>query len=82
MARRLTRFASILGLFLLAYGIVWLAIWNPGAQSDLDSLLELGSPSQARLMIVAGALLLLTANIIRLIVRLASRKGSAEVSKR
>jgi len=82
MVRRLTRLASILGLFLLAYGIVWLAIWNPGAQSDLDSLpLELGSPSQARLMIVGGVLLLLAASITRLMVKVASRKGSVRVPK-
>lgn len=30
MARRLTRFATILGFLFLAYGIGWLAIWNEG----------------------------------------------------
>jgi uncharacterized membrane protein YphA (DoxX/SURF4 family) len=70
MARRLTRFASILGLLFLAYGIGWLAIWNGGVQGDssLDWMpFELSSPVAARLMVVGGLLLLLVAGIIRLV---------------
>jgi uncharacterized membrane protein YphA (DoxX/SURF4 family) len=82
MARRLTRFASILGLFFLAYGIAWLTIWNQGVQADLDLLpLDLTPPAQARLMIVGGLLLLLGANITRLIVRMSSGRGSARAQK-
>jgi hypothetical protein len=82
MARRLTRFASILGLFILAYGIAWLAIWNHGVQADLDLLsLDLTPPVEARLMILAGLLLLLAASITGLIRRLAAGRGSARVPK-
>jgi hypothetical protein len=89
MARRLTsfasiRFASILGLLLLAYGVGWLTIWNAGAQGDssLDWLpFELSPPFEARLMVVAGLVLLLAASITRLIGRLASGKGSARAPK-
>lgn len=71
MARHLTRFASILGLFYLAYGITWLTIWNEGVQADLDLLpLDLSPPVEARSMIVAVLLLLLAASITRLIGRL------------
>jgi hypothetical protein len=84
MARRLTRFASILGLLFLAYGIGWLAIWNGGVQGDsgLDWLpFELSTPVEARLMIVGGLLLLLAAGIIRLIGRVIAGKGSAGALK-
>ena len=85
MVRRLTRFAGILGLFLVAYGIACLTIWNQGVQADLDWLpLNLTPPVEARLMIVAGLLLLLGAGITgitRLIGRLAAGRGSTRVSK-
>ena len=84
MARRLTRFASILGLLFLAYGIGWLMISNAGVQGDSspDWLpLEFGPPSQARLMVVGGLLLLLAAGITRLIGKLAAGKRSLRAPK-
>ena len=82
MARRLTRFAGTLGLFLVAYGIACLTIWNQGVLADLDWLpLNLTPPVEARLMIIAGLLLLLGAGITRLIGRLAARRGSTGVPK-
>jgi hypothetical protein len=71
-------------LLFLAYGIGWLAIWNAGVQGDsgLDWLpFELSAPVEARLMIVGGLLLLLTAGVIRLIGKLAAGKGSARALK-
>jgi hypothetical protein len=78
MARRLIRFASILGLLLLAYGIGWLAIWNEGAQGDLsmDWLpLDLSPSVEAKLMVLGGLVLLLAASVTRLIGRLARWKS-------
>jgi hypothetical protein len=84
MARRLTRFAGILGLLFLAYGIGWLAIWNGGAQGDSSvSWLasELRPPSEARLMALAGLFLLLVSSLSWLIRRLFARKVPAKVPK-
>jgi hypothetical protein len=82
MARRLTRFARILGLLFLACGITWLMIWNQGGQAALDWMpLDLSAPSEARLMIVGGLLLLTAGNAVRLIVRLTAGSGSARAPK-
>ena len=84
MARRLTRFATILGALLLAYGMGWLAIWNEGAQGDsglgwLSS--ELSPPFEARLMVLTGLFLLLASGISWLIRRLFVRKDSIQVPR-
>lgn len=79
MARRLTRFATILGFLFLAYGIGWLAIWNEGAQADsglewLSS--ELSPPFDARLMVLTGLFLLLASGISWLIRKLLTGRSS------
>lgn len=84
MARRLTKFATILGLLLLAYGVGWLLIWDEGAQagSGLDwPPLDLSPPVEPRLMVVGGALLLLVASLTWLFSRLAAGKTSVKDAK-
>jgi len=84
MARLCARFATILGLTSLAYGIGWLTIWNEGIQGDssLDGLAsEFRPPLDARLMVLVGLLLLLVASVTWMISRLATAKRPGKTSK-
>lgn len=73
---RRVRFAGILGLCAFGVGVAWMAVWSQRVHNDprMDWLTrELRPPTGARLLILSGGILAVSAGITYLACRLAKK---------